>query len=335
MNFNEETYQLINDYFDGKLKGVHLDKFKNDLKNDKDFALQVQIQKEIIDGIKLYRKNELKQILCDSSKTVYIKNEWGRKWTYASVAVVLFFMSLLVVIKYYLPNNFNTASEILDESSKLDQKTDVLVDNDEALYENDENNAQTENELLLPTVSPSSDNKELDTLMSDAMAIASAPKMDSNVPEDDKNEILKDRLITTVTYPIAVFMEESYGNQESDAQLNDKPKKFSFKKNKELMDDEEKPPEEARILSKSIQVQFWESPLNFTGYSYQNTYQKHKGLSLYGVSKSENITFKELDNRLYLILNTIVYSIAPTKENEHKKLSPVTQPELLKILNAQ
>jgi hypothetical protein len=331
MNFNEETYQLINDYFDGKLKGVHLDKFKNDLKNDKDFAFQVQIQKEIIDGIKLHRKNELKQILSDSSKTVYIKNEWGRKWTYASVAVVLFFMSLLVVIKYYIPNNFNTASEITNAPSEKELTNDVLVDNDEELYKNNKSNTQKENELLLASENTPSKIDEVDTLMSDAMDIASTPNMYSNIPEDDENEILKDRLISTVTYPIAIFTEESFGNQGSGAQLNEKPEKFPTRQNKDLIDADEKQKEEAKILTKSIQVQFWESPLNFIGY----TYQKHNGLSLYGINKSENITFKELDNRLYLILNAKVYSLAPTKENEHKKLSPVAQPELLKILNAQ
>lgn len=332
MNFNEETYQLINDYFDGKLKGVHLDKFKNDLNNDKDFALQVQIQKEIIDGIKLHRKNELKQILSDSSKTVYIKNEWGKKWTYASVAVVLFFMSLLVVIKYYLPNNFNTASEISDDPSEKELTTDVFVDNDEDLYNNDESKTQKENELLLTSENTPSEIDDLDTLLSDAMAIASSSRMDSNIPESDPNEILKELLIATATYPISVFIEESTTiSNESSSESNGRTPKLSTKKSNMEEYQEDELQQEIKEISKSIQVQFWESPLNYIGY----TYQKHKGLSLYGINKSDNITFKELDNRLYLILNAKVYSLALTKENEHKKLSPVTQPELLKILNAQ
>jgi len=330
MNVNEETYQLINDYFDGKLKGIHLDKFKNDLKNDKDFAFQVQIQKEIIDGIKLHRKNELKQILSDSSKTVYIRNEWGRKWTYASVAVVLFFMSLFVVVKYFLPNNFHSASEISDESSKTNQTSDVLVDNDEGLYNYDESTTQKENELSLASENTPSEIDELDTLLSDAMALEPPSRMDSNIPESDPNEILKERLISTTTYPISVFMEESAIRKESSSESNGGTQKSSTKKGNLEEDQEDDYQQEAKFVSKSIQVQFWESPLNFIGYSYQ----KHKGLSLYGITRSENITFKELDNRLYLILNAKVYSLAPTKENEHKKLSPVTQPELLRILNA-
>lgn len=325
MNQEELTYHLINDYLNGKLQGVHLDKFKNDLKNDPEFAQQVFIQQQTIEAIKIHRKNQLKAILNDSSKTVYIRNEWGKKWTYASAAVVVFFISLFAVVKFLLPTTIDKPIA-KEQGTSPEVNDDILIDPDNEKYATNDRETQIPPAPEVPIIDDSELEEDTDENIEitngNEVAVAVMPM--EPIPSED--EILFEKLIASKTfniYSVSTIVERT----ESES----KPKRFSLKKN-EAEDDLQENSEEvykSESKTKSLKVEFWESPINFQGYSYQS----FSGLKLYGFNEGSNLQFKELDGRLYLLFNSKIYHISPTKIDDHRKLTPVTQPELLNILN--
>ena len=100
MNSQEQTYHLINQYLNGELTGRALDNFKAKLK-DPEFEKEVLLQTQLVSAIEAVRKEELKQHFKDIPKVRYMKNEWGNKWTYASAAIVVLFVSAFFVFKFF------------------------------------------------------------------------------------------------------------------------------------------------------------------------------------------------------------------------------------------
>jgi hypothetical protein len=333
MNQDEQTYHLINDYLAGKLKGVHLDKFKNDMKNDPEFAKRVYVQQQTIEAIKIHRKEQLKTILQESSKTVYIKNEWGKKWTLASASVIVFFISLFAIVKFILPTNLEQpiATEKTQTPKANDDITMDPVPITEPVVEKNtpfESQISEDEDPTLEGLAFDDTEENLkpdslyDTMENSNKAIASLPPSNADLIEDD---ILVEKLISTKSF---VVQDVSLSFDES--QTESKRKKLSLKGTKsEVSSSTDSSLITEKAGSKSIKVEFWESPINFKGYSYQTL----SGLKLYGFNLDGKIQFKELDGRLYLFFNSKIFHISPTKIDDHKKLTPVTQPDLLNILN--
>ena len=63
MNIDQKTYELINSYLSGELKGRKLDAFKARLKKEEDLRNKLELQQAIIDGIKEVRTQELKDFI--------------------------------------------------------------------------------------------------------------------------------------------------------------------------------------------------------------------------------------------------------------------------------
>jgi hypothetical protein len=63
MNTDQKTYELINSYLSGELKGRKLDAFKARLKKEEDLRNKLELQQAIIDGIKEVRTQELKDFI--------------------------------------------------------------------------------------------------------------------------------------------------------------------------------------------------------------------------------------------------------------------------------
>ena len=62
MNTDQKTYELINSYLSGELKGRKLDAFKARLKKEEDLRNKLELQQAIIDGIKISLKRKKNKV---------------------------------------------------------------------------------------------------------------------------------------------------------------------------------------------------------------------------------------------------------------------------------
>lgn len=321
MEMNEEKkYHLIDQYLNGELTGRSLDNFKAMLK-DPEFAKQVEIQRQIMEVIKEERKSELKKLMSESSKVHYFQNSWGNTWTYASAAIVVLFVSAFFILKKFgttdTPTNTVTL-EPKEETNATDMDTTKVDSNlvaietptpgqtdntapdiaEETISEEEAVEAELDEDLDIM-----SDEPEAHTLEeNDAVTPASA----DGIPEVKKDEILSGKRFTVVQMKPDFEATREKATEGADSAASD----IKYKE----------------INRRSLNVEFWESPVGFKGYKYTS-----EKLILYDIDENAALSFKELDSRLYLSLGGKYYHLE--KNGTYNKFVAVTNKTLLKVLN--
>ncbi|MFY0642835.1 MAG: hypothetical protein JXR19_00055 [Bacteroidia bacterium] len=330
-NLDEKTYHLINQYLKGELKGRAMDEFKVRLK-DEAFARQVAEQSAIIDALKQVRKEELKALFKQETKTRYIQNQWGNKWTYASAAIVILFVSTFFIMKFFVPNkDRHLATEELQDSAdstianelpetEIDTQLLAIEDatppNPMALEETTE----TIDTLLVPSIEIVED--EMDEDMDGVISTVEEEVTEANEPEQvDEIVVKSDKKIASKRYKVPqyspTFAEQTQATRSKDTagELLD-----SQVVNAGASDAVEE------IKTVNLNVEFWSSPVNFKGYKYSKD-----GLQLFEIAPTQTLTFKFLDQRLYLKLGNSFYFLE--KNNEFNKFVAVSNQTLLNVLN--
>jgi hypothetical protein len=321
---NEKTYHLINEYLRGNLQGRALDSFKAQLKDDPEFARQVAIQEQLIEAINQGRKRELKERLKQSSGPAYFQNQWGNRWTYASAAIVVFFVSAFFIVKYYFPEGADQqyATEETQQEPYLDTDT-VLPEDSLVLAMEDENDLSQPERLDDMEIESDLDPQEAvryQVELADEAPMAKSMRSEAQgnkAPAEDN--IQTESLIQISNYSVRVISPDFYDEkavqtEKADLQL------------KEAVDSAAAPSTEVAVEHKNMSVEFWSNPINFKGYRYENG-----RLKVYQIEQAGPLTFTELDNRLYLKMNGQHYFIS--KDGEDHKFVPVTNNTLLKVLN--
>lgn len=322
MEMNEEKkYHLIDQYLNGELTGRSLDNFKAMLK-DPEFAKQVEVQRQIMEVIKEERKTELKRLLSESSKVQYFQNSWGNTWTYASAAIVVLFVSAFFILKKYNGPETLTPTvtvESSDEEVQAEMDTTEVDSNMVAMEETrpdlaDNASPETESieeELTQEETESISDeemdvfSEELDSDVNIETERALAENVDA-IPEIKKDQIISGKKFTVVR------MTPDFGPTRAKAS--------------EVDDTSASELQYKEVNRRSLNVEFWKSPVGFKGYKYSSD-----KLILYDIDESTAIAFKELDNRLYLSLDGNYYHLE--KNSTYNKFVAVTNKTLLKVLN--
>ena len=326
---NEKTYHLINQYLQGELKGRALDEFKVKLK-DEAFAKHVAEQSAIINALKEVRKEELKALFKQENKTKYIQNQWGNKWTYASAAIVVLFVSAFFIVRFVIPQQSEQlateeavpaqSDSITEEAEETQVDTQMLAIED-GLPPNPMELVEDVQEDVpdsLPQIEVVEE--EIDDLDGIAESFDEEETGDA-LPVEEDLFVKKDEHIASKEYTVRryspTFIEQTRASKADDSSA-------------ELLDTQEV---EAGAISKDIEpktvklsVEYWSSPVNFKGYKYSKN-----GLQLFEIDPTESLSFKFLDQRLYLKLGKNFYFLE--KNNEFNKFVAVSNQTLLDVLN--
>jgi cell division septation protein DedD len=332
---SEEKYHLINDYLRGELKGRALDSFKAELNESEELQQAVKLQASIIEGLEQAREEELKAYIQKNiSGSGGLSISSTLRVALASAAAIA-----LIAVAFIVFQNLSSSQEqeITSEDTHLPQKpkptkslpekvkdTPPLIDTQTLAIETTEPNVleeveddiETEEDIAL---------EETEDLMVPAEADAeeNEPALDiaststAGTPENPLKDELLGKNQFMVNAIVTLIEEESLEVQKPAKRVSDK-----------AYDDTDVSEEKIQPASNSrpINVEYWKPVMNSKVYLYDGNTVK-----LYGIKNQTPLEFKELDNRLYVELNSKHYFLE--KNSKHNRLVEVTNPTLLKVLN--
>jgi hypothetical protein len=347
---NEYILQdLIDQYIKGELSGEALDKFKNKLRDDQDFSRKVELQQLLINQIQAERNAELKEYIAQNSKVEYIQNIWGKKWMYASAAIVTLAAGL-----YFALQRMESIPEIVsNEKADTEQVEAEAVESEEdaALSFSDsshqaESPAVDQDGAVIAQVEDSSIPETND----DVVTLSELSEEERKIASNDSEHVLKDSLLSTKSYPIVYVVLE---NDKSFAEVKLKDSQDTIaveveeKRENRLFGRRKKSDTRDRgteadslgvnamtqandiedvVEIKRVKVQYWKSVVSFKGYRYtEGTVQ------LYGIDTNSKLTFKNYQDSLYINISGTYFALVG---NGHfNKYVKVTDAALLKVLS--
>ena len=368
MSVNENTYHLINEYLQGELIGIKLDKFKAKMRDDAKFREAVENQQAIINAIESAREKELKQFISanTSKKTKVFSINPTIKIAMASAAAIA-----LIVVAFFSINPIGESSnQPTAATEEADDKELITQEDTNQDTLTDEQTTQVDTQTLAvvtppmnvepPQIEVVEDMEESVDFDSDgtvgvmdteeaeeeaeSMDDAATPGSTTAIGKDKvlaTDIVVSDRLINQKTYAVSSISPDFTTRADQGIELADiqtqsttpsKPKRAkktsSSDKDVEVAEtesDESTDQYESRP-SREVTVEYWQSVVNYVGYKYNGSKVK-----LYGIEETKPITFKELDNRLYVNLDGKQYFIE--KNNKYNRMVEVTNSTLLKVLN--
>lgn len=340
---DEKLYHLIDEYLNGELQGTALDKFRIDIKNSEELQNRVQLQKEIIAAIRVKRDAELKAKLnaAKSSSSRQLIIHPSMKVALASAAAITLLVVAYFAVSPYISQSITKANHTLDNES-LEEKTAISKDSQkekldtqslaiqvpppppESIMENINDMVTTQEQ-----VKEESNDAELLDEAPDANSETVDIKKESSIGQDDNIIIAKDELLSSRTYTVLSITADFSTTTESQVSTTAKSGSVPAKRDKADIgydkDVELKSPNSS-YKSKNVSVEYWKSVVNYKGYKYDGN-----KVQLYGIENNKPLVFKELDDRLYVRIDSKQYFIE--KNNSYKRLTEVTNPNLLNVLN--
>lgn len=331
----EQTHiELFDLYMRNELPDNDKTDFEKKLELDHEFKQQFTQYLLIVEGIKLHNREELKTFMKNEAKMEYWgQNFWGKKWNYASAALLLIFASLYIVTKQF--NNSSSKQE--NDLAIEQQKEKVELKTQENTSPKSEQNPVKEHIVA--------EEKPLDNIVINEAEIPSVAENESsrgyNLETDDANMVVnieEEKKISEKTLNIndvkeitfefnnntwnsqtsSTTLPSNFPNDKTSGRVN-KQKKASSDKNKENKTEVEekktvdtsarvKTLENTNVQSNKLLIQFWSSPLNYKGYQYNNNV-----LKLYGITEN-NTKLHQYNKTLYLVNDGKVYRITPCNE---------------------
>lgn len=303
MTYNESNTELFDQYLKRRLSEADLLAFEVRLKSDTAFAEAFAFHQLMVEGVKDHARAELKQFLSESTamptkgRVVKFRNiQW------AAAAAVVLILGVYGIIQLYVEPKKDQDIAVLDKvkTSPIQTSGDsgiapaethgtdtfmALIPREEALNEmaTIEENALSEKDFSLEE-----DNKGL----SEAVALDDAPNQVYPVLTEKK---IKDSSITLYNIPL---LASNYDNNtyKSKKALGSKLPQNANSAPATVNDKEEvaKSKKKSAPSGIKLQVEFWQSPVNFKGYKYWgNTIQ------LYGVDQN-TASLYAINNNIYL-----------------------------------
>ncbi len=355
MSEEQNIHDLIDRYLKGELDRDELDRFRNRLRSEQDFAREVELHRTLVEEITDARKRELKSYLKENAKVEYIGNIWGAKWLYASAAIIV-----VMVGMFFLTKQLQTDEGIVQKEQTEDQ---VTTEQERAHYK-----PAPESELADSLAEDSVDIRfafgvvaedeevESERMMNDNAASKEFASEYSEMSENERkleadeiqdSLVRADKLVSSSSYAVVVIRSANKVNAYlknadkvavtettiADEELKEKKKKGIFGRSKDdadaepsSEDDYDVSTESRTISSRQIDVEFWSSPVNFKGYKYDRSV-----LLLYGVAPTESISFTEYQGVLYMSRNGQYYTITPA--SNFVKFTKLTNSSVIKELN--
>lgn len=357
---DEKTYHLINDYLSGELSGRALDNFKAELNINTELQEQVALQKTIIKGLTETREAELKAYITEhTAKKGVVFFTPAVRMALASAAAIALVVSAFFVFKNIQgsgeetltntrPVNTEDTTPVVKENkiSAIDslqlQDTQLLAIEevipllledivDDAEIVNDEEvekvKEEEEEESIPEVYKPETDELDKETK---EPALDDATDGVEKVSTSDKDfDIKSDKLISNRNFLVYSINPNinAYQNDVEVAETTSTSGKTTREAKKEAKAKAEEDNNKSVVIStRNINVEYWKSVVNYKGYNYNGGVVK-----FYGVEKDKSMDFKELESRLYVKMNGKQYFIE--KNRKYNRLTEVTNPTLLKVLN--
>ena len=371
MSVNEETYHTINSYLSGDLQGRALDKFKIDLKNDATLQEAIATQRSIVKAIETAREKELKSFITsevskNKANTLHPK---VRVALASAAAIAILAVAIFTLAPMEQKGNTSSTQEeqkiappeasgttkapdttlenteiTKQEITQVDTQTLAKVEpvpilelapDEEAIedYEMNTNEMDTvEESLAFDLEEDIADKANRYNINEKPATPATTPSTVGKAITKDADLIVRsDELLGKKPYPVyaaelnprdrTINMEEVI--VQSNDKLSRKEKKAENKKEQEVEDNSSTI---RSIVIRDIVAEYWLSIVNYKGYQYDGTHVK-----LYGIDQLVSLQFVELDNRLYMKINGEQYFLE--KNAQYNRLTQVTNPTLLKVLN--
>lgn len=356
---NEYILQdLIDQYIKGELAGEALDKFKNRLREDQDFAKKVELQQMLVAELQAQRKAELKAYMSENAKVEYIQNIWSKKWMYASAAIFITAIGLYFALQRIESQPGLTKS---DENSieQVDSSEQAVATNEADVQDTAKKDQYFVNVEDTPdetTLAENSTDQDLEDV-AETVTLNRLSNEEKAIASDNNEKVLKDSIVLVKQYDIAFVnvQEEIKANdseviKESAETISTKTRDGLFQRRKkneaadkevvfldstvangkdiatqpetdDAMTDRLKPKANQRI-----QVEFWESVVKFKGYRYSGN-----NIQLYGIDTSTAISFKKYGDSLYINIAGTYFVLLGN--NQYNKYVKVTDAALLNILS--
>ena len=343
MNYNESHTDLFNNYLKRTLSDSDLMAFEKRLKEDKEFSDAFAFHQLMVEGVKDHARAELKQFLANSAKPAIGKGKIIRfsSMQWAAAAVIVVIIGIYAVTQFYIQPKKDIELATKNQEYKIPElentidstytpeKIEVMdsVVSKETLSENAFVSAEPIIELDDAGSPPAIDNvRDKDVAMTED---SKGMDYDYNVLPEKK---LKDTSVYLYNLPDLYAYENtskennSYSNKKlSTAKLPanantapaqvEKKDSSSFKKKK------------SESSSTKLQVEFWQSPVNFKGYKYwSNTVQ------LYGADQNSARLFR-YNYQIYLRDNGKVYLLTPSLDATAYK--PVVDESITQLILSQ
>ncbi|MBI1306690.1 MAG: hypothetical protein GC181_08760 [Bacteroidetes bacterium] len=348
MNEERHIHETIDLYLRGELIGEDLDLFKIKLREDSSFALQVQLQKAIIEEIQVVREAELRKIFAKkNSNRKGLIIPFNRK-VLSVAAVILSITAIAMVLKMYLPK-MDIAGSKNEDPAVVDNSVDSS--DDEESFENAEALIDSLEEVKENLIASTETEETKDT---DAARPSPSSSVMSEDAESDpltdmrkKEELLnakdinarKDELITTRDLMVMVYTmkmvekvpaDDTTLQAVSSSSLTKKErKKLAQVADKASNADEViSAPAEPQIVQtpgSTIIIEYWRNVLNFRGYYYDG-----KKLKLYDVPPDARLQMVNYLGKTYLKWAGSVYLINNSSTEEKFKL--VTDVKILEVV---
>jgi hypothetical protein len=338
---DQKRYHLIDNYLSGDLQGTELDKFKIALKNSKALRQQVALQSAVIDEISKHREAELRAIISkensSSIKTISVKSNIRTVLSMAA-SIALFLLTYI----YFVQEQPTKNNKSLTEKQPTEVKSSTTLKKKKVTAK--EPPLLATNKIPAPEMEMTVEEySDFDNLLEKELL-----PTENNAERDETKEIItakseefvveRDELLASKIFSLQ-SLDNIVNNTYDETGLKENSLKATTSKavNKTEItledasvlkkDKQHTPSEEIKIpQTKKLDVEYWKSVVNFKGYIYDGN-----KVQLYGIPQNKLLIFKELDNRIYLKMDSKYYFIE--KNKTYKRLSEVSNPTLLNILN--
>lgn len=344
MSVDQKTYELIDAYLKDELKVEEADKVKFRIRTEPEFAEQVELQQAIIAEIEIAREKELRSMLTEKGKVNYISNSWSTAWVRASAAIIIGFVALFFIIKYYMPEEAHPLVE-RSEDNVTEEVTQPVIEQPEA-----ETPAMPKDSVLEYAVGNATpdtpaqevpevvEEEEVSTEIADASdpderkdtEIATLREESDMLEVEEDVEVKKDQLLAERIVQIRTVGEiDKLVATSTDTEISSTSKKLSRKEKRKLeqadeSDDTAGATAKALASTSNLSIELWESIVSFKGYVWDR-----ETLLLYGIKANEDLQFSKFNGVLYMKRGTKYYII-----RKSSKFEPYTELKDPSIISA-
>lgn len=361
MTFKEEHIDLFDRYLRNQLEPAEIADFNKRLQEDPEFSKAFHQYQLLTEGVREFGRSQLKNFLKENAHTLQVTKPIQPRRIFLVAASIVLIIGVLAIIKLSVKplqeNNLaiqNAPEESVSSSEVSPPEITAPNKSEPEKAPAFKEMTAVEKEMALDDAPPPRSEmlaKDIGTLdISENTQVYRAEDIDYKVLSDTK---IKDTILTPVLLSLNV---DNFSNIEIDMNTNADAKKQSSlpynvysgsnapapkaattknrSKSKEANQSASADTATEKKLSKSVKVpvpnttninvQYWKSPINFTGYTYMNN-----TVQIFGFEPG-SCTLYTINNQLYLRHLNQVYVINTCEKSCPMKLA--TDSEIIKLI---
>lgn len=291
-----QDHIIIERFIEGALTGIELKEFQERMTSDGSFKDEVEFYHLLYSGISRSREHELTDFI---TSNVSVKH-----YTPRSVIAIVIVMLIIIISGVGMWNYVEKDAEsgnknffTFDFFNKQKSKTGTAAANDR---QKSERKISAKQDIVSEEDSIEDAHAQLQAKNDSATAIYTQSRPGDSLSDDENIVIKKDEMISSVEMPV---FNRTQG-QKTDAA---KAKESLAREAAEKLNPGAQLPEEADLHTNTLQVEFWESPVNYKGFKLV----KNK-LVLFGIDKPEAVKLYSLNDQLYMQYGQMVSKLNPT-----------------------